>query len=142
MINRIILILLAALLIVSILTILPEKLIRRNSDAGRLLRGIRIRLREKLRTSFCVTSIVMLLIGLISHDKSFRYIWLAIGIMLVTLIFLHPEDILSLFRTRKKARKKKAVPLLEKAPLYKGRAPEAARLTELTPVIVDENAKG
>lgn len=139
MFNKIILILLAALMVISLLTVLPEKLIRRNSGAGRFLRAIRIRLREKSRTSFCVTSFIMILAGLISHDKSFRYIWLAVGIMLVTLIILHPEDILSLFRTRKKARKKKAVPQLARTPVLKGRAKELTVLAELTPVIVDEN---
>lgn len=142
MINKTIIIILAALFVISLLTVLPERIIRRNSVIGKFLRAIRIRLREKSRTSFCVTSIIMLLAGLIAHDKSFRYTWLAIGIMLLTLILLHPEDILSLFRTRKKARKKKDIPLLKKSPLYKARLPEAARLTELTPVIVDEKAKG
>lgn len=139
MINRIIIIILAALLVLSILTIIPERIINRNSGTGSLLRAIRIRLREKSRTSFCVTSLIMLFAGLISHDKSFRYIWLAVGILLVTLILLHPEDITALFRTKKKARKKKAVPMLGNTPLYKGRAKE---LPELAPLIVDGNSEG
>ena len=142
MINVIIIAILAALLILSILTVLPEKLIRRNSAFGKLLRNIRIRLREKSRTSFCVVSLLMIFAGLISHDKSFRYIWVAVGIMFLTLIILHPEDILSLFRTRRKAGKKKELPLLPKAPINKSRAPEAKLLEELTPVVVEETASG
>ena len=142
MINVIIIAILAALFILSILTVLPEKLIRRNSAFGKFLRNIRIRLREKSATSFCVVSLVMLFAGLISHDKSFRYIWIAVGIMLVTLIILHPEGILTLFHTRRKARKKKEIPLLAKAPLRKGITPEARLCEELTPVVVEETASG
>ncbi|MBQ1518901.1 MAG: hypothetical protein IIZ53_03505 [Ruminococcus sp.] len=142
MINVIIIAILAALFILSVLTVLPEKLIRRNSAFGKLLRNIRIRLREKSRTSFCVVSLLMLFIGLITHDKSFRYIWAAVGIMLLTLIILHPEDILSPFRTRRKARKKKEIPLIAKAPVNKSRASEARLLEELTPVVVEETASG
>ena len=142
MINVIIIAILAALLILSVLTILPERLISCNSGFGKLLRNIRIRLREKSRTSFCVVSLLMLFIGLITHDKSFRYIWAAVGIMLITLIILHPEDILSPFRTRRKARKKKEIPLIAKAPVNKSRASEARLLEELTPVVVEETASG
>ena len=106
MINYIILGLLCAVLILSIITVLTEFFIGKNTGAGRFFRAIRIRLREKSRTSFCVTAIVLLIFGLAAGDDRKLMLLAALGIMLVTLMVLHPEDFLSIFRHRSKAGKK------------------------------------
>lgn len=60
MINSVILILIAAAMILSIITAAAEPFLKRNSGTGRFFRAIRIRLREISLTSFCVTSILLL----------------------------------------------------------------------------------
>ena len=139
MINYIILGILAAILLVSIITVITEYFVPKNSGAGRVLRAVRIRLREKSRTSFCVAAIVLLIFGLAVHDN-FPKLFLALGIMLLTLVFLHPEDFLSIFRSRRKAAKKKR---LELAPKLAGNVPMARLAKELEPVETEaETAKG
>ncbi len=139
MINYIILGILAAILLVSIITVITEYFVPKNSGAGRLLRAVRIRLREKSRTSFCVAAIVLLIFGLVTHDN-FPKLFLAMGIMLLTLIILHPEDFLGIFRHRRKAAKKKR---LELTPKLAGNVPAARLAKELEPIEAEsETAKG
>ena len=139
MINYIILGILAAILLVSVITVITEYFIPKNSDAGRLFRAVRIRLREKSRTSFCVTAIVLLIFGLVVHDN-FKMLFAAMGIMLLTLIVLHPGDFLSIFRHRRKASKKKR---LELTPKLAGNVPMAKLAKELEPIETEaETVKG
>ena len=131
MINYIILGLLCAVLILSIITVMTEFFIGKNTGAGRFFRAIRIRLREKSRTSFCVTAIVLLIFGLAAGDDRKLMLLAALGIMLVTLIVLHPEDFLSIFRTRRKAKKKTLLPL---TPKLAGEVPAAKLAKVLEPI--------
>ena len=135
MINYIILGLLCAVLILSIITVMTEFFIGKNTGAGRFLRAIRIRLREKSRTSFCVTAcvtaIVLLIFGLAAGDDRKLMLLAALGIMLVTLMVLHPEDFLSIFRTRRKAKKKTLLPL---TPKLAGEVPAAKLAKVLEPI--------
>ena len=65
----------------------------------------------------------------------------ALGIMLLTLMVLHPEDFLSLFRQRRKASKKQRLGL---TPKLAGEVPLAKPAKELEPVetdIVSEEGK-
>ena len=126
------------MLIGSLITVIPERLLRRNSAIGKVFRFIRIRLREISRTSFCVISIVTLLLGLIFHGN-IKMLLIAVGIMLLTLVILHPEDIIFMFRTRKKAVRKHEIPLTAKAPLFRSRTPEAALCRELTPLAAEKD---
>ena len=128
MINNIILVLLAVILAVSFVTIITEYFIPKNTGAGRILREIRIRLREKSRTSLCVTAIVVFIIALVTGDDEKPKMFGAILIMLLTLIILHPEDFLSIFRQRRK--KKKAV-RLGLTPKLAGEVPLAKPAKEL-----------
>ncbi|MCM1006741.1 MAG: hypothetical protein NC485_02240 [Ruminococcus flavefaciens] len=133
MINYVILILLAAAMILSIITVAAEPIFKRNSGIGCFFREIRIRLREISLTSFCVTSVLLLLWGVIVHDMIFEGIWTAI-VMLFTIMFvLHTEDILDLTKRRKKAKLKKLLPLAKPAALCEKEAKEAEILPELTP---------
>lgn len=133
MINYVILILLAAAMILSIITVAAEPIFKRNSGIGRFFREIRIRLREISLASFCVTSVLLLLWGVIVHDMIFEGIWTAI-VMLFTIMFvLHTEDILDLTKRRKKAKLKKLLPLAKPAALCEKEAKEAEILPELTP---------
>lgn len=132
MVNYIILVLLAAICAVSFITVITEYFVPKNSGIGRILRGIRIRLREKSRTSFCVTAIVLLIFGLVAHDN-FPKLFLALGIILITLVILHPEDFTSIFRQRRKASKKKRLGL---TPRLAGEVPMARIAKELEPVEV------
>ena len=139
MINYIILGILAAIFLLSVITVVTEYFLPKNSGAGRLFRTVRIRLREKSRTSFCVTAIVLLIFGLVVHDN-FRMLFAALGIMLLTLAVLHPEDFLSIFRHRRKASKKKRLGL---TPKLAGNAPVARLAKELEPIEAEaETVKG
>lgn len=137
MINNIILVLLAVILAVSFVTVITEYFIPKNTGAGRILREIRIRLREKSRTSLCVTAIVVFIIALVTGDDEKPKMFGAILIMLLTLIILHPEDFLSIFRQRRK--KKKAV-RLGLTPKLAGEVPLAKPAKELEPVEVEAEA--
>jgi len=138
MINYIIFGLLCAVLVLSIITVITEFFIGKNTGAGRFLRAIRIRLREKSRTSFCVTAIVLLIFGLVAGDDNKLMLLAALGIMLVTLIVLHPEDFLSIFRTRRKAKKKTLLPL---TPKLAGEVPAAKLAKVLEPIETEGSAE-
>ena len=58
------------MLIGSLITVIPERLLSRNSAIGKVFRFIRIRLRETSRTSFCVISIVELDLICIFIDRT------------------------------------------------------------------------
>lgn len=134
MINSVILILLAAAMILSIITAAAEPIFKRNSGIGRFFREIRIRLREISLTSFCVTSTLLLLWGVIVHDMVFEGIWTAIVMLFTMLFVLHTEDILDLTKRRKKAKLKKLLPLAKTAAFCENEAKEAEILSELTPM--------
>ena len=131
LLQNIILGLLCAVLILSIITVMTEFFIGKNTGAGRFFRAIRIRLREKSRTSFCVTAIVLLIFGLAAGDDRKLMLLAALGIMLVTLMVLPPEDFLSIFRTRRKAKKKTLLPL---TPKLAGEVPAAKLAKVLEPI--------
>ncbi len=137
MINYIIIVLLVVLLAASLITVITEYFIPKNTGAGRVLRAVRIRLREKSRTSFCVTSLVILIFALVADDDNMRMVLASLIIMLITLIILHPEDLISIFRHRKK--KKKAV-RLGLTPKLAGEVPLAKPAKELEPVEVEAEA--
>ena len=136
MINYIILGMLAVMCIVSLITVAAEPFVPKNSGAGRVLRAVMIRLREKSRTSFCVTAIVLLIFGLVAHDN-FRKLFIALGIMLLTLMILHPEDFLSIFRHRRKAAKNKRLGL---TPRLVATLPAAKLARELEPAEAEAEA--
>ena len=129
MVNYIILVILGVVLILSIILVIAENFVLRNSNADRFMRPIRIRLREKSRTSFCLGTIVLLILGLVTGDGNFSMIWLAIGIMLLNLVILHPEDFVSVFRTRRKAAFRKKI---SRTPLIINEISELPMLAELT----------
>ena len=134
MINYIIIVLLAVILAASLITVITEYFIPKNTNAGRVLRAVRIRLREKSRTSLCVTAIVVFIIALVTVDDEKPKMLGALLIMLLTLMILHPEDFLSIFRQRRK--KKKAV-RLGLTPKLAGEVPLAKPAKELEPVEVE-----
>ena len=141
MINYIIIVLLVAVFAASLITVITEYFIPKNTGAGRVLSAVRIRLRERSRTSFCVTAIVVMVIALVSGDEEKPKMFAALGIMLLTLMVLHPEDFLSLFRQRRKASKKQRLGL---TPKLAGEVPLAKPAKELEPVetdIVSEEGK-
>lgn len=127
MVNYIILGLLAVICAISLIIVITECFVPKNSGVGRMLRSVRIRLREKSRTSFCVTALVLLIFGLIVHDN-FPKLLFAIVILLLTLIILHPEDFLCAFRHRRRASKKKRLGL---TPMNTKTAPVARLAREL-----------
>jgi hypothetical protein len=131
MINNIILVLLAVIFAVSLVTVFAEYFIPKNTGAGRVLRAIRIRLREKSRTSFCVTAMVVFIIALVTGDDEKGKMLAALIIMLLTLFVLHLEDLLSVFNTRKKAKKKSRLGL---TPKLAGEVPLAKLAKELEPI--------
>lgn len=131
MINYIIIVLLAVILAASLITVITEYFIPKNTGAGRVLRAVRIRLREKSRTSLCVTAIVVFIISLVTGDDEKPKMLGALIIMLITLMVLHPEDFLSIFSHRRK--KKKAV-RLGLTPKLAGEVPLAKPAKELEPI--------
>ena len=133
MINYIIFGLLAAIFAVSLMTVTAEYFVPKNTAAGRALRAVRIRLREKSRTSFCVTAAVLLIFGLVAHDN-FKWLFAALGVMLLTLIVLHPGDFISIFRHRRKASRKKRLGL---TPTATAKAREAKPAKVLEPIVVE-----
>ena len=139
MINNIILVLLAVILAASLITVITEYFIPKNTGAGRVLRAVRIRLREKSRTSLCVTAIVLFIIALVTGDDEKPKMLGALLIMLLTLIILHPEDfnIFRIFSQRKKAKMKTKLGL---TPKLAGEVPLAKPAKELEPVEVEAEA--
>ena len=137
MINNIIRVLLAVILAASLITVITEYFIPKNTNVGRVLRAVRIRLREKSRTSLCVTAIVLFIIALVTGDDEKPKMLGALLIMLLTLMILHPEDFLSVFRQRRK--KKKAV-RFGLTPKLAGEVPLAKPAKELEPVEVEAEA--
>lgn len=135
MINYIIFGVLVAVCLVSIIVVVSEYFVPRNTCAGRVLRAVRIRLREKSRTSFCVTAAVILIFALAAGDDEMRMILAALAVMLLTLIVLHTEDFLGIFRHRKKARKKARLGF---APKLAGEVPEARLAKLLEPIETEE----
>ncbi|MCR4794465.1 MAG: hypothetical protein K5898_04745 [Ruminococcus sp.] len=131
MINYIIFGVLVAVCLVSIIVVVTESVVPRNTGAGRILRAVRIRLREKSVTSFCVTAGVILIFALAAGDDEMRTILAALAVMLLTLIVLHPEDFISMFRHRKKARKKVRLGF---TPILAGEVPEAKLAKVMEPV--------
>ena len=138
MLNYIIFGLLAAICFASIITVATEPFFSINSGIGRIFREVRIRLREKSRSSFCVTAGVLLVFGLV-FDENMRDIFVALGVMLLTLIVLHPEDFIAMFRTRRKAKKAARLGL---TPKLAGKATLAKLARELEPMIVDVVSEG
>ena len=130
MLNYIIFGLLVVICLVSIIVVMAEPFVPKNTGAGRVLRAVRIRLREKSRTSYCVSAIVILIFALAAGDDEMRIILAALAIMLLTLIVLHPEDFISMFRNRKKAAKKSRLGL---TPKLAGEVPMAKLAKELEP---------
>ncbi len=141
MINYIIIYALIAALIVSMITVLAELVTKRNSAAGKFFRAIRIRLREISRTSFCATALILLFWSLVSGDVEKGTVLAAILIIFATLFVLHPTDILVLIKRRKKAQKKKLLPLTPVLSTNVGEVPEAKLLPELTPAAADAEDK-
>ena len=141
MLNNIIIGASAVMLAASLITVLPERLMQRNSAFGKIFRFVRIRLREMSRSSFCVIGLILPFIGVFT-SIDMKTILIVMGILLAALIILHPEDILWMFRIRRKAVKKSGIAERKRASFFKKRTPLANRLTELTPLIVDEKVKG
>ena len=135
MINYIILGLLAAVCFVSIIAVAAEYFVEKNTAVGRMLRAVRIRLREKSRTGFCVTAAVLLIFALVTGDDEKPKLLAALLIMLLTLIVLHPEDFISIFRHRRKAKKKGRLPL---TPKLAGEVPMAGLAKVLEPIETEE----
>ena len=138
MINYIIFGVLAAVCFVSIAAVAAEYIVPKNTGAGRVIRAVRIRLREKSRTSFCVSAIVILIFALAAGDDEMQIILAALAVMLLTLIVLHPEDFLSVFRHRRK--KKKAV-RLGLTPRLAGEVPMAKLAKELGSIEVQADTE-
>lgn len=135
MINYIIIVLLVVILAASLITVITEYFIPKNTDAGRVLRAVRIRLREKSFTSFCLAALVIMIFALVTGDDNMRVVLASLIIMLITLIILHPEDLISIFRHRKK----KAV-RLGLTPKLAVEVPLAKPAKELEPVVVEAKA--
>jgi hypothetical protein len=76
---------------------------------------------------------ILLTFGLV-FDENMHDIFVALGVMLLTLIVLHPEDFIAMFRTRKKAKK---LARLEPTTKLAGEAKLAKLARELEPIIVD-----
>lgn len=93
MVNYVILGLASLFFLVSLITVIAEPLTGRNTAPGRFFRWFRIRCRDFSLMNFCVTAPLLLLWGLAVGDDSFRFIWLFIGILLLTLIVLHAEAV-------------------------------------------------
>lgn len=139
MLNRIILGTLAAVLILSVITVAAEYFVPKNTGAGRLLRGIRIRLREKSFTGLCTFAAVVLIIALVWGDDEKPKLFAGLGIMLLSLIILHPWGLFSLFRQRRKAKKSRCLPL---TPKLAGRVPEAGLAKVLEPADSEDSGEG
>ncbi len=128
MLNYIILGLSAFSLILSTILVIAEK----TPVSNNFPRFVRICLREKSGTSFCLDSALLLLICLIFHHKGFAMIFAAIGVKFVTLVILHPRDFFSVNKSRKKASRKKEMPLRYLSDIKTKEIGEA--LTKVTPI--------
>ena len=139
MINNIILGLAAAVLVLSVITVAAEYFVPKNTGAGSFLRGVRIRLREKSFTGLCTFAAVVLIIALVWGDDEKPKLFAGLGIMLLSLIILHPWGLLSLFRQRKKAKKIQRLPL---TPKLAGRVPVAGYAKVLEPADGEGSGEG
>ncbi len=130
MVNYVILGLASLFFLVSLITVIAEPLTGRNTAPGRFFRWFRIRCRDFSLMNFCVTAPLLLLWGLAVGDDSFRFIWLFIGILLLTLIVLHAEAVFCRCRKRRKAAKLALLPLTPVLPETAGTAPLLNELPE------------
>lgn len=139
MINYLIIALLWAAIILSVVSVAAEMICRRNSESYHFFRAIWIRLRGFSPLSFAVTSILLLFWGLVSGDDNFCGIWMSIAMMLAILVVVHPEDLFSFKKRRKRSRRKKQLrPLAGYLPILTKESPLAAESAILTPLSAEK----
>lgn len=129
MFNYIILAILGVVFLLGIILTVTENFIQKNSASGRFLRKIRIVLREKSFTSFCLITSVLLIFGLIIGETNWLMLFAAIGILFATLIVALPHEFFGIRRSRKKAHLKKQSNSL----LSVKEVPELPMMTEIIP---------
>ena len=78
---------------------------------------------------------MLLIFALVTGDDEKPKLLAALLIMLLTLIVLHPEDFISIFRHRRKAKKKERLPL---TPKLAGEVPMAGLAKVLEPIETEE----
>ncbi len=136
MINYFIIALLWIIILLSAVSAIAEMIFRRNSKPYRFFRSIRIRLREFSPFNFTVTSLLILLWGLVSGDDNFYGIWTAIAMMLTIAVILYAEYLFTFRRKRKKASKAAKLP---SAAVKKTSAAKETPLANMTPVLTPVN---
>lgn len=99
-----------------------------NTNAGRIIRRIRIVLRELSLTSVIVTALILLFIGKITGDSNKAGIWLDIGMILLSYLVLHGCRLLTMKRSRRFAHRRMFIGKIRRIPEYKHMAVLAEEL--------------
>lgn len=118
------------MLILSIITAAASD-VPYNNNSGRILRRIRITLRDLSFTSVIVAALVILIIGKVSGDTNKAGIWLDIALLFLCFVILHGRRLLTMKTSRKYRRKRSLSDSLQRIPEYKHMTAEARVLPEL-----------
>ena len=101
-------------LLLSIISSLSELMLAKNSRPGRVLRSLRICMRDIGHIAFILITGAFLIIGCIVKNTDWRLLWLAVGIFFLGEIVLHWFKIISVKRSRKYSKAKNMVLPLKK----------------------------
>lgn len=99
-----------------------------NNNTGRIIRRIRIVLRELSFTAVIVTALILLIIGKIAGDSNKAGIWLDIGLIFLSFIILHGSRLMTMKRSRKPAHRRMKICTIRRTPQYKHMAALAKEL--------------
>ena len=100
-----------------------------NTNTGRIIRRIRIVLRELSFTAVIVTALILLIIGKIAGDSNKDGIWLDISLIFLSYIILHGSRLMTMKRSRKPAHRRMKIGTIRRTPHYKHMAELAKELT-------------
>lgn len=99
-----------------------------NNNTGRILRRIRITLRELSLTSVIVTALILLIIGKVTGDTNKSGIWLDIALLFLCFIILHGSRLLTMKRSRKYRRARSMMRSIYRTPVCRKMTAEAKLL--------------
>ena len=134
----------AVILLLSLIAVLTE-FISYNTKVGRILRKLRITLREISFSALVVTAVVLLILSVVTGDHNRKMMWADVGILAASWLILHIRRFIGVNRSRHHAHKKKTLPTVGRSSISDKLAPlaaEAALAKELPEAAAAAEGKG
>lgn len=136
-------------LLLSLVSVITEPLLNRDSNTGRAFRKLRINMREVGFLLYILITGTVLTVGRLIHRTSFissgmKYLWIAAGVFAAAAVMLHWYRVFRPLRSRRSARAKTPVGLTGRTGIA-GNAgvlpvlPEARELRPLEVTVSDDN---